>query len=177
MTSSLYSWEKQNIVWYVNKPGEVFFCIPKSHPFPIEVEDSINTIVFHKYNYNIHKFLNSVATLSNTCFVPTYLLWIPLRRLDDELCLNELQILSLQQRINHRNRAKLANTTTIDVVARLGHELVYCSNNYSWKITANVNQQSILQRCQFPCIVSKAVLWKYKQSRMLVWIHSYTLTR
>ena len=68
------------------------------------------------------------------------------RRLDEEICLNELQILSLQQRINHRNRAKLANATTNDV-ARLRHELLYCPNYYSWKITTNVNQEPVLQRC------------------------------
>ena len=95
------------------------------------------------------------------------------RRLDEELCLNEVQIILLQQRINHRNRAKLANNTTtttmndvdVDVVARLGHELVYCPND-SWKITTNANQEPVLQSCQFPCIISKAALWKYKQSRM-----------
>ena len=75
--------------------------------------------------------------------------------LDEELRLNELQIILLQERINHRNRAKLANITNA-----AQHELVYCPN-HSWKIITNVNQQSVLQRCQFPCIVSKAALWRF----------------
>lgn len=78
----------------------------------------------------------------------------PKRCLDEELRLNELQITLLQERIDHRNRVKLANITS---AAR--HEFVYCPNN-SWKII-NINQQSVLQQCQFPCVISKAALWRF----------------
>ena len=83
------------------------------------------------------------------------------RSLDEELHLNELQIILLQERINHRNRAKLANITNA-----AQHELVYCPN-YSWKIIHDSNQQSVLQRCQFPCILSTAALRRFSLSNEL----------
>ena len=94
------------------------------------------------------------STHDNKSLMPSAASEAAKRYLDEDLRLNELQIILLQERINHRNRAKLANTTN---AAR--HELVYFPN-YSWKIT-NINQQSVLQRCQFPCIVSKAALCRF----------------
>lgn len=75
--------------------------------------------------------------------------------LEEKLRLNEIQIMHLQERINRRNCLKLATTNT------RRNELVYCPND-SWKL-ANIDQQSVLQRCQFPCIISKRVLWKFIQ--------------
>ena len=70
---------------------------------------------------------------------------------EEKLRWNEVQILYLQERINRRNYAKLVNSTNAS-----RHEFVYCSNN-SWKMT-HTDRQSVLQPCQFPCIISKAAV-------------------
>ena len=98
---------------------------------------------------NVHKEKSSmhlaVPAIAKCCF----------GEFEEKLRLNEIQITYLQERINRRNYAKLVNSTN---TAR--HEFVHCSNN-SWKMT-HTNQQSVLQPCQFPCIISKAALMMRK---------------